>query len=247
MSTIAVGTKVQTPYGVGKVNSFREEGQLYQIELTEWVLSEGQKVFVYSQASQFKVVAEEEKKTEATVVADAPAAAVVVADEVKPEEPKKQEFAVGVEVKSAYGVGKIVAIRDEDKMFQVELTNWTLSDNQKVHIFCQASQIQFTTTNTDAAVVAVEGEAVAVEAEPEAPKVVKTPYGQGTVVAFREEDQMFQIELSSWTLSDNQKVYIFCQADQFKVINEAGEEAVVKVPANTKAAKGDGKGCCNIM
>lgn len=52
---LPVDTEVKTTYGVGKVVEYRSEDDMYKIELTQWYLSEGAPVFVFSQRSQFTV------------------------------------------------------------------------------------------------------------------------------------------------------------------------------------------------
>jgi len=248
---VSVGAVVKTPYGVGKVTAFREENAIYEIELTSWSLSDGQKVHVFSQESQFSVV---EEKKEEVVVAVAAAAAAAAVDEKKEEAiaaveaPKEVELKVGTQVKTVYGVGTIVEIRD-DSIYHVQLSSWTLSNESTVHVFGQKSQLQAIDVvdekKTEAAVEPAVVETEIVAEEDNTPKAVKTQYGMGIIVGYRDEDEIFDIELTSWTLSGDQKVHCFLQQSQFTLVDTEGKNVPVdKLP--TKPTKGD-KGCCTIM
>lgn len=251
--SLAVGTVVKTPYGVGEIKSFREQGELYTIQLTNWKLSNDQAVFVYSQPSQFTVCEDEkkeEKKEEEAVAEEKKEEAVeVVPAAVAVEAPK--EMVAGTTVKTVYGVGVIVEVR-EDTIYHVKLTSWTLSDNQAVHIYVKKDQLQFadapaTETATDATAAAAATTDVAVEPEEDdsKPKVVTTKYGKGVIVDYREADGIFHIELTSWVLSNDSKVHCYLSADEFKVQDEAGNEH--DVPKNIPKGGKREKGCCNIM
>eukprot|EP00461_Guttulinopsis_vulgaris_P001585 UN01585 len=153
-----VGKVAKTPYGVGNIIAYRSEDEVYKIQLTNWVLTNDQSVFIFSQLSQFTIQEEEKKEEVATE-----AAAAVVAEEKKEEASAQVEVAVVAEeqkkddeintlVNTAYGEATIVEYREEDKMYKLQLTNWVLSNDQPVFIYCQRNAFETTQQDFDAKV-----------------------------------------------------------------------------------------------
>lgn len=254
---IAPQTAVSTPYGEGVINAYREQDQVYQIQLTNWELSDGQKVHIFAQESQITVKAEEKKEEVAAVVAEekkeevvAEAAVVVEEEKKKEEEVKSDVLAVGTKVSTPYGKGAVESYREENQIYKVQLTNWELSEGQKVYIFCQKTTLTVEEgakeeAKTEEAAVEVT-EAAEEKKDDEIDTEVTTPYGEGKIVAYREEDKMYQIQLTNWEMTEGQKVYIFCQRATFEPKANNFDATVDSKLKNVKH-KEEKAGCCNIM
>lgn len=120
---VAVDTAVTTAYGTGKITAYREEDAIYTVQLTNWFLSDNQKVHIYCQRDAF------------TLADSAEDVVALEAEEVAT--PAVQR------VKTAYGEGVVSQYREEDGIYVVVLTNWVLSDNQQVRIYCQKESLEF--------------------------------------------------------------------------------------------------------
>lgn len=239
---IAPQTPVSTPYGEGVINAYREQDQVYQIQLTNWELSDGQKVHIFAQESQFTVKAEEKKEEVAAVVAEE--------KKEQKEEVKSDVLAVGTKVSTPYGKGAVESYREENQIYKVQLTNWELSEGQKVYIFCQKTTLTVEEgakeeAKTEEAAVEVT-EAAEEKKDDEIDTEVTTPYGEGKIVAYREEDKMYQIQLTNWEMTEGQKVYIFCQRATFEPKANNFDATVDSKLKNVKH-KEEKAGCCNIM
>jgi len=197
-----VGDVVNTQFGPGKVESYREEDNVFVVVL-RWQLAEKNKAYAYLQADSLT------KRP----------------SQWKQEEPAKELYAPGTFVETPQGVAMVLSYRADDCFYVVEYQNW-LTDGQTAKGFHQPSQIkqihrarkgQFVITPYGTGVMSgvrkdgihvvrikqMEGGAIAYlpadavhrKIKAYVSAVVQTPFGTGTVTAYRPEDDMYAVQL----------------------------------------------------
>ena len=105
---------------------------------------------------------------------------------------------VGLEVSTAYGKGTVQSIDQSNAVYRVELSSWTLSEGQKVYVHATGHNFKI-----DASQAALKSVPVGT--------VVTTSAGKGVVKAYREDEGIYAVELTTWELSEGQKVYVYTQ------------------------------------
>jgi len=187
-----VGDKVNTSFGPGKIKDYREEDAMYVVAL-RWHLAEGNRAYAYLHAESF-------------------------AKDVS-------VYAPGTIVDTPQGRGTVLSYRVKDGFYVVEFDNWLTEGQTakgflnpscvKHHL--RARKGQFVSTVYGTGVMAgvrkdgvhvvkikqLEGGATAYLQADAVQGVIKayisanvqTPFGQGVVVGYRPEDDIYSVQL----------------------------------------------------
>ncbi len=102
------------------------------------------------------------------------------------------ELPVGTPIKTAYGKGLIEKVRYEEQLYVIRLTSWKLSNDQPVFV-----------------TLSIPGGNYTVDLPVPVGTAVTLPQGPGKVVSYRSTDGIYEVELTKWTLSGGQKVYVY--------------------------------------
>eukprot|EP00640_Fibrocapsa_japonica_P001206 CAMPEP_0113937788 /NCGR_PEP_ID=MMETSP1339-20121228/4329_1 /TAXON_ID=94617 /ORGANISM="Fibrocapsa japonica" /LENGTH=417 /DNA_ID=CAMNT_0000940687 /DNA_START=95 /DNA_END=1348 /DNA_ORIENTATION=- /assembly_acc=CAM_ASM_000762 len=148
------------------------------------------------------------------------------------------DLAVGTSVECDYGQGEVVAIREEDGVCQVALSDWRLAQNAIPMVYCQPSSLRAVAPSPPPALGDLEDEAAAggqkkgvAAAGLAVGSAVQTDYGRGTVVAIRESDGMHQVAFSDWRLANDGVPHVYLQAGALQADPSGSKDASAAAPA----------------
>jgi len=194
-----VGDIVNTQFGPGKVESYREDDNVFVVAL-RWQLAEKSKAYAYLQADALT------KRKSA-------------------EDTSSELYAPGTFVETPQGVAVVQSYRIKDGFYVVEYINW-LTDGQTAKGFLQPANVkhvqrarkgQYVSTPYGTGVMAgvrkdgvhvvkikqfeggatayLQADAINGVLKAYVSSIVQTPFGQGTVTAYRPEDDMYGVQL----------------------------------------------------
>lgn len=122
---------------------------------------------------------------------------------------------VGLTTTTPFGEGQIVEVAPVDNLYKVRLSSWVLSNDQPVYVFSTGHGLTVDYTQPQP-----------VDIVPTGTKVT-TMYGSGEVLGHNFENGLYTVKLSSWTLSNDQSVYVYTTRDGIETPLALGDRVVV--------------------